>query len=130
MAKPGRHNQKTRSPKQMMWSGRFVGINGADPTTLTVDDGVTVERTGEGVWDVVLPLPVAGFKSVVVGWADNGGAYHEVTHVVDVATATITITHNTVAFASIASGVAASDIIDEINFIAVVELSDVPGTGL
>lgn len=118
------------SRKQRDYSGRFTGINGADPTSYVLDDGVTVTRQGEGEWDIVLPPPVAGFKSVVVQWADNGGAFHDVTHVVDVATRTITVTHRTCAFADIVSGPAASDIIDEINFIAKVELSDIPGSGV
>ena len=119
-----------RSPTQRTYSGRFTGINGANPTAYKLDPGLSVTRTGEGVWRVQLPPPVAGFKSVVVA-ANDTGEFHEVSWALDVPNRRVTITHKTCSYATIVSaGPVAEDVVDEINFIIVVEESDTIGSGI
>jgi hypothetical protein len=128
---------KCSSPVRRTLSGRFTGINGANPTSYKLDAGIDPPvRTGEGVWVVVLPGPIAGFKSARCTPNDTG-EYHEVTHALSLANAsynnqpTITITHKTCSYATIVSaGPAAEDVVDEINFHIEVEESDCIGAGI
>lgn len=121
---------KTGSPVQKAYSGRYTGINGADPTTYKVDPGITLTRTGEGVVKITLAGPVAGFKSVVASCNDVG-EYHELSWALDVTAKTVTITHKTCSYATIVSaGPAAEDVVSEVNFIIVVEESECIGSGI
>ncbi len=117
------------SPVEKIYSGRFTGINGAAPTSYTTDVGIAITRTGEGVYVVTLPSPLKAFKSVVVVCNDTG-EFHEVSWALSASARTITITHKTCAYADIATGPAAEDVVSDIEFIALVELADVPGTGV
>lgn len=129
MARKQRHSVKTVSPVQTIYSGNFAGINGADPTTKVLDNGITLTRSGEGVFVLTLPHPVKDFKSVIVAVNDTGEV-HEVSWVTSASARTITITHKTCAHADVATGPAAEDVVANINFIAVVEESDTFGAGL
>jgi hypothetical protein len=110
--------------KERVYSGHFVGIDAADPTTKVIGLGVTVTRSGEGVWVVTLPKPLAGFKGCYAKATDDDGAFHSTEFVTSVSGRTVTITHKTVAYASIASGPSAQDVVDEVDFTCVVILSD------
>lgn len=117
------------TPKKVVYAGNFAGADGVNPTVLTVDPGITVTRTGEGVWAVLLPRPVAGFKAVTVTASDDDGAFHDVAYTTS--GRTITITHRTCTYATIVSaGPVVQDVVDKVAFIAVVEESDVPGAGV
>ena len=119
------------SPARKLYSGRFAGINGASPTSYVLDQGVTVARSGEGVWVVTLPSPLKNFKRVSVGYSDNDNAFHEVTYALSASARTITITHRTCSYATIVSaGPAAEDVVDEIWFTAEVEIGDLPGANV
>jgi hypothetical protein len=120
---------KTGSPVQKTYSGRYTGINGADPTSYKLDPGCTLARTGEGVVKLTLPGPVAGFKSVVAVCNDTG-EYHELSWALSVSAKTVTFTHKTCAYADIVTGPAAEDVVSEVNFIVVVEESDCVGAGV
>lgn len=111
-------------------AGRFVGINGASPTT-KYGAGFTVSRSGEGVWLVTFEKPMQQFVTARA-WAndEDGGVYHTVDWVLSAANRTMTITHRQVAWASIASGPAAEDVVDEIGFDVTVAEADVIGAGV
>lgn len=113
------------SPYLKTVSGHFAGINGADPTSV-VGSGFTVTRSGEGVWVVTFPKPVAGIISPRAWVTDADGAYHEVTWTTSVANRTLTITHRWCTYATIeAVGPVVDDVVDQISFEAVIVLSDV-----
>lgn len=120
---------KTGSPVQKTFCGRYTGINAASPTTYKVDPGITLTRTGEGVTKITLPGPIAGFKAIFVCCNDTG-EYHEVSWTSSVSLKTVTITHKTCAYSAIASGPAAEDVVDDINFRIVVEETDCIGAGI
>jgi hypothetical protein len=120
---------KTVSPVQRVYSGRFTGINGAAPTSYVLDNGIAVTRSGEGVYVVTLPSPMKAFKSVGC-WVNDTGEFHEVSWALSNSARTITITHKTCAYADIATGPAAEDVVADINFVAVVEIADIPGSGV
>lgn len=125
------------SPVKRTMSGSFVGINGANPTSYKSDAGVDAPvRTGEGVWVIVLPGPIAGFKTVHV-WANDTGEFHEVSCAKSLSNSsynnqpTLTITHKTCSYATIVSaGPAAEDVVDEINWRIEAEESDCIGAGI
>lgn len=125
------------SPVKKVLEGQFVGINGADPTSYKLDPGIVPPvRTGEGVWVLVLPGPIAGFKRAHA-WANDAGEFHEVTCAVSTSNAsynnrpTVTIAHKTCSYATIVSaGPAAEDVVDAIHFIISVEESDCIGAGI
>ena len=126
-----KYNVKCPSPVRKTYCGRFTGINGASPTSYTLDQGCSVARTGEGVWVVTLPAPLKQFKAVSVGCTDDDGKYHAVSYTLSASARTITITHVMCTYATIVSaGPVADDVIDEIYFRADVELGDVPGSGI
>jgi hypothetical protein len=119
-----------RSPTQRTYSGRFTGINGVSPSSYKLDPGLVVTRTGEGVYRIQLPSPLAGFKSVQMSCNDTG-EYHELSWALDVPNKRVTVTHKTCSYATIVSaGPAAEDVVDDINFIIVVEESDTIGSGI
>jgi hypothetical protein len=91
----------TTSPVQKIYSGRFAGANGADPTSKTVDVGVSVTRSGEGVWVVTLPSPMKAFKAVTCWATDNDGNAHDVQYALNATNRTITITHKTATYATL-----------------------------
>lgn len=83
------------TPKKMIYAGKFAGINAASPTTYKLDPGVTVARSGEGVWVVTLPRPIGGYKAILCQATDNDGNAHDLAYTSDVSARTVTITHRT-----------------------------------
>jgi hypothetical protein len=129
--KTSRFNIKSTSPVQKVYSGKFDGANGANPSTYTLDNGITVTRSGEGVFVLTLPSPMKAFKSVcVTANAALATGFHHISWSTSDSARTITITHNTCAYTDIATAPAANDVTVQINFIAVVEGADVPGSGI
>lgn len=119
----------TRSPVQRTYKGRFTGINGASPTSYSLDPGVSVTRTGEGVYRINLPPPVAGFKSIAMSVNDTGEV-HELSWATSVPNRTVTITHKTCAYADVATGPVVEDVVAEVHFTITVEESDTIGAGI
>lgn len=124
------------SPVRKTYSGRFTGINGADPTAYVLDPGIVPPvRTGEGVWVLVLPGPIANFKSITAA-VNDVGEVHELSWATSLANAsynnrpTITFTHKTCAYADVVAGPAAEDVVNSINFHIQVEESDCIGAGI
>jgi hypothetical protein len=117
------------SPVRRTYAGSFTGINGVAPATFVVDPGIVITRTGEGVYVLTFPPPLAGFKASLFV-ANDTGEYHELSWVESASARTITLTHKTCAYASIASGPAAEDVVGDINFWVVVEESNTIGSGL
>lgn len=114
------------------YTGYFVGINGANPTTKVGRD-VAIARTGEGTWTIIPSEKVAALVSATVTVEENATTFHEVrvtSSAISAGTLTVTIRHRTCAYADIATGPAAEDVIDKIHFNIVVALSDVPGNGV
>lgn len=114
------------------YEGYFVGINGATPTT-KVTPQVTLARTGEGTWTLVPDEKVAALVSAHVTAEENDGAFHEVmitSAAISSGTLTVTVRHRTVAYASIASGPTAEDVIDKIHYRITVATSDTIGAGV
>lgn len=110
--------------------GRFVGINGANPTT-KYGQGFTVARSGEGVWVVTFEKPCSQFVTARAWATDDDTNFHEVTWTLSAANRTLTITHKTCTYATIVSaGPAAQDVVDEIGFCVCIAESDVPGAGV
>lgn len=116
---------KTVTPCARVVSGQFVGINAASPTTV-IGNGFTVTRTGEGVWDVLFPLPFAAFLAVHVSCtaADMATVNHAVGWTYSNTTRKVTITHYQGTWSGI-SGMAAEDVIAKIHFTAHILESDV-----
>lgn len=83
------------TPKKMIYAGKFAGINGASPSTYKLDPGVTVARSGEGVWVVTLPRPIGGYKAILCQATDDDGNAHDLAYTSSVANRTVTITHRT-----------------------------------
>lgn len=119
MANKASHPLLSDKLKQKDFSGYWVGINGADPATYKLPRGVTLVRAGEGVWTLTLPKSVAVVESARFQ-ANDTGEFHEVTHTRS--GRVFTVTHKTCAWASIASGPAAEDVVDEIHFSIKVQL--------
>jgi hypothetical protein len=115
-----------------VYRGWFVGINGATPTS-KVTPGITLARTGEGTWTLVPVEKCAGLVNATVTVEENDGAYHEVlvtSSAVSSGTLTVTVRHRQCAYADIATGPAAEDVIDRIHYTITVAESDVPGAGV
>lgn len=87
------------TPKKVLYAGKFTGINGASPTTYKLDPGVTVARSGEGVWVVTLPRPIGGYKAILCQATDNDGQVHDLQYTSSVANRTVTLTHKTATYA-------------------------------
>jgi hypothetical protein len=67
---------------------------------------------------------------IVTANAALATGFHHISWATSDSGRTITVTHNTCAYASIASAPAADDVTVQIHFLAVVELADIPGAGI
>jgi hypothetical protein len=94
---------KSPNANQKLYSGKFVGINGAAPTSYTLDNGVAVTRSSEGVHVITLPSPMKAFHSVIVQAVDNDGNTHDCNWVLSDSARTITVTHRTAAGTTLGS---------------------------
>lgn len=89
------------SPKAVLYSGRFTGINGAAPTSYKLPNGASLYRSSEGTWVITLPKPMSNFKHVHVTATDNDGVQHDVQYTLSASNRTITVTQATGRFASV-----------------------------
>lgn len=129
-------NLKCSNPNKKTFSGRFTGINGANPTAYRQDPGVAAPvRTGEGVWVIELPPCIKYFISARA-MCSATGAFHEVSWALNTQNSsynnnpTLTITHKTCAYTDIASGPAAEDVVADIHWsVEVAETSAYYGSG-
>lgn len=110
------HVLQAYGPLHRLALARFTP-NGTNPPTMGESHGcdLQVTRSSAGVYVVTFSSPVVKDICVLECSGVPGDAnYHQLSYAVSQANRTVTVTHSTCTFASIASGPAASDTSGEI----------------